>query len=30
MEVNDNKEIVNEKVKNKNKSVRNYIVVTAF
>ena len=30
MEVNDNKEIVSEKVKNKNKSVRNYIVVTTF
>ena len=30
MEVSDNKEIVSEKVKNKNKSVRNYIVVTAF
>ena len=30
MEVSDNKEIMSEKVKNKNKSVRNYIVVTAF
>ena len=26
----DNKEIVSEKVKNKNKGVRNYIVVTVF
>ena len=30
MEVSDNKEIVSEKVKNKNKGVRNYIVVTVF
>ena len=30
MQVSDNKEIVSEKVKNKNKSVRNYIVVTTF
>ena len=30
MQVSDNKEIVSEKVKNKNKRVRNYIVVTAF
>ena len=28
--VSDNKEIVSEKVKNKNKCVRNYIVVTTF
>ena len=28
--VSDNKEIVSEKVKNKNKSERNYIVVIAF
>ena len=28
--VSDNKEIVSEKVKNKNKGVRNYIVVTVF
>ena len=30
MEVSDNKKIVNDKVKNKNKNVRNYIVVIAF
>ena len=30
MEVSDNKEIVSEKVKNENKSERNYIVVIAF
>ena len=30
MQVSDNKEIMSEKVKNRNKSVRNYIVVTAF
>ena len=30
MEVSDNKEIVIEKLKNKNKSMRNYIVVTIF
>ena len=30
MEVSDNKEIVSKKMKNKNKSVRNYIVVTVF
>ena len=30
MEVSDNKEIVSEKLKNKNKSMRNYIVVTIF
>ena len=30
MEVSDNKEIVTEKLKNKNKSMRNYIVVTIF
>ena len=30
MEVSDNEEIVSEKLKNKNKSMRNYIVVTIF
>ena len=30
VEVSDNKEIMSEKVKNKNKSLRNYIVVTVL
>ena len=30
VEVSDNKEIASEKVKKKNKSLRNYIVVTTF